>query len=288
MARSEMLPEQAADLPAARQQCKGDWTPVQRIIQAAKELLCLGNERLRGLLQRSNALLAPLADPLLIDFGTHRQLKQAREEVYSDWLMWIVAQLDTLDTPERVFHLFGIDDPAGIALCQQTRLTVDREVSVPQGHDNQSGKLDLVVRYAGKALIVVEVKMTDADTADTDKHRGYMQWVKEQHEPQRHTILLAVEAAKENYHGFAPWRWDSLCVELRKIARTLCQEPQRIVLAAMILAFVGAVEQNVLSFPTPLIYCIYSGQDVKVPSEIGGHIEKSFQEDEVYGNAGHC
>lgn len=144
----------------ARQEWRGDWTPVQRIIQAAREPLLLECERLRGLLQRSNALLAPLADPLLTDFGTHRQLAQAREGVYSDWLKWIVEQLDT---PERVFRLFGIDDPAGLALCQQTRVTVEREVPVPQGHDNQSGRLDLVVRYAEKVLIVVEVKMNDED-----------------------------------------------------------------------------------------------------------------------------
>jgi len=191
-----------------------------------------------------------------------------------------------------VFRLFGINDPAALALCQHTRPTVEREVPVPQGHDNQTGRLDLVVRYAEKALIVVEVKMTDAEDADTCKQRGYMQWIKEQTEPQEHTyrILLVVEAAKEDYHGFAPWRWAALCVSLRRIAQTLCREPQRVVLAAMILAFVGAVEQNVLSFPAPLLRHIYSEQAVKeqavkVPSEIGDHIETSFQEKDAYGNA---
>ena len=53
---------------------------------------------------------------------------------------------------------------------------------MPQGHDNQSGKLDLMVRYAEKALIDVEVKMTDAEDADTCKQRGYGQWIKEQTE----------------------------------------------------------------------------------------------------------
>ena len=107
-----------------------------------------------------------------------------------------------------------------------------------------------MVRYVGKALIVVEVKMTDAEDADTCKQGGYTQWIKKQPEPKEHThsILLVVEAAKEDYHGFTPRRWASLCVALRRIAQTLCREPQRAVLAAMILAFVGAVEQNVLSF----------------------------------------
>ncbi len=282
MARSGMTPEKAADLlrqwghlgamiTAARQQWRGDWTPVQRIIQAAQEPLLLESERLRGLLQRSNALLAPLADPLLTDFGVHRWLATAREEVYSDWLKWIVEQLQT---PEYVFRLFGIDDPTAIALCQQTPLTVKREVPVPQGHDGQSGSLDLVVRYGGQALIVVEVKMTDAEAADTDKQQGYMEWIKEQPEPKehQHPILLVVEAAKEDYKGFAPKRWPSLCVVLRQIAQAFCKEPQRLVLAAMILAFVGAVEQHLLSFPASLLQRIHSGQPGRVSPEIGNHI----------------
>src|SRR2546422_6127771 len=132
---------------AARQQWRSDWTPAQRLIAAARERLLLESGRLRELLKRSNELLLPLADPLLTDFGTHRQLAKAREEAYSDWLMWIVEQLET---PGYVFRLFGINDPAALALCQHTRPTVEREVPVPQGHDNQSGRLDLVVRYAEK------------------------------------------------------------------------------------------------------------------------------------------
>jgi len=275
-------------ITAARQQWRSNWTPAQRLIEAARERLLLESGRLRELLKRSNELLIPLADPLLTDFGTHRQLAQAREEVYSDWLMWIVERLKS---PEHVFRLFGIDDPNGIALCQRVCITVEREVPVPQGHDNQSGRLDLVVRYAEKALIVVEVKMTDAEEADTSKQRGYVQWIKEQPEPHKHAILLVVDAAQEAYEGFAPRRWAALCMALRRIAQTLCREPQCVVLAAMILAFVGAVEQNVLSFPAPLLRHIYSEQAVKeqavkVPSEIGDHIEISFQEG-VHGNAGH-
>jgi hypothetical protein len=198
--------------------------------------------------------------------------------------MWIVEQLRT---PAYVFRLFGIDDPDGIAWCQQTPVTVQSEVAVPQGHDEQSGRLDLVIRAAEKALIVVEVKMSHAEEADTGKQRGYMQWITEQPEPRKHAILLVVEAAQEEYEGFTPWRWASLCTVLRQIAQTLCREPQRVVLAAMILAFVGAVEQNVLAFSTSLLHRIYSGQAVQVPSEIGDHIETSLQKKGVYGHAGY-
>jgi hypothetical protein len=140
VAESGMPAEEAVDLLrrwkhlgamiiAARQQWRSDWTPAQRLIEAARERLLLESGRLHELLKRSNELLTPLADPLLTDFGTHRQFAQAREEVYSDWLMWIVGRLKT---PEYVFRLFGIDDPNGIALCQRACMTVKREVPVPR------------------------------------------------------------------------------------------------------------------------------------------------------------
>ena len=114
MTSSGMTPEEAAVLlrqwarlgiesMAARQQWQQwqyDWTPARRLIEAARDRLLLESERLRGVLERSNARLTPLADPLLTDFGACRWLARAREEVYSDWLMWIVEQLQT---PEYVF-----------------------------------------------------------------------------------------------------------------------------------------------------------------------------------------
>jgi hypothetical protein len=256
VARLDMTPEEAtallrqwthlgAEYIAARQQWRGDWTSVQCIVQAARERLRLESGRLHSVLERSNTLLTPLADPLLTDFGAHRWLANTREEGYSDWLKWIVEQLRT---PEHVFRLFGIEDSTGIVLCQQLPMTCQREITVPQGHDDHSGKLDLVVRYGRNTLIVIEVKKTDAEAADTRKQRGYTQWLQAQPEIQKHARLLVVEADQEDYEGFTPWRWASLCVVLRQIAQSLCREPQSVVLTAMILAFVGAVEQNVLSF----------------------------------------
>jgi hypothetical protein len=212
MASAGMTPEEATDLLrqwarlgaeslAARQQWRGHWTPVQCIVQAAQERLLLESGRLRGVLERSNALLSPLADPLLTDFGAHRWLAQTREEGYSDWLMWIVEQLQT---PAYVFRLFGIEDPAAITVCQQLPMTCQREVPVSQGHDDHTGRLDLVVRYAGHTLIVVEVKKTGAEGADTRKQRGYMQWIQAQPALRKHARLLVVEADQEDYEGFVP------------------------------------------------------------------------------------
>jgi hypothetical protein len=63
------------------------------MIRAAEPVLLSNAERLRTLLMRSNALLSPLADPLLTDCGVHEWLSRSREEAYSDWLAWIVRQM---------------------------------------------------------------------------------------------------------------------------------------------------------------------------------------------------
>ncbi len=255
---------------------------MQRLIEAARERLLLEGTRLRRLLQQSQASLTPLGDPLLVDFGTHRWLSKAREEVFSDWLQWIVEQLRT---PEWVFQLFGIDDPGSIALCQDLPLRVRHEVEIPQGHEGQQGRLDLVIHYAEKVLIVVEVKKTGADQADTVKQRGYKSWMEVQPESYKRAVLLVVEVEYEEYEGFYPRRWRNLCIALRRIVPTLCRK-QRLVVAAMILAFVGAVEQNLLRISSSLIRHIYedSGQAIMVPSEIGDYIETSLPQEIANGN----
>ena len=49
------------------------------------------------------------------------------------------------------------------------------------------------------------------------------------------------------------------------------------VVAAMILAFVGAVEQNLLRFSAQPVQRIYAGETLKLSSEIGTHIKKSLE-----------
>jgi hypothetical protein len=44
-----------------------------------------------------------------VDFGVHRWLRASREEAYSDWLEWIVRQLET--GPD-VFSFFGLTVPS--------------------------------------------------------------------------------------------------------------------------------------------------------------------------------
>ncbi len=199
-------------------------------------------ERVRSLLTKSTKRLEPLADPLATDFGLHRWLAGDREEAYSDWLQWVLQQVQT---PREVFRLLGVSLPGKLQDLRDMAPAVGRELQVPQGHEDQEGRLDLWVRYEGSVLFVLEVKKADADHADTRKQAGYKAWLAAQPEPYKYPILIAAEAEAEVYEGFRLLRWSDLCVGLRRLARRLTSEGC-LVVAAMTLALAGAVEQNLL------------------------------------------
>jgi hypothetical protein len=216
---------------------------------AAHQLMESQARRVTALLDESGQRLHPLGEPLTTDFGVHRWLAGNREEAYSDWLQWVLLQLHT---PGDVFRLLSTPEPASMTGWRGGPPTVSRELPVPQGHEGRSGRLDLIIRYEGLALLVVEVKRTDADEADTVKQRGYKLWLDDQPEPQPHKfpILLATDADEDLYEGFRFLSWAEVCLGMRQLARRLCGQGKGVV-AAMTLAFVGAVEQNLLGFSAP-------------------------------------
>ena len=156
-----------------RRRC--NWQPVTRLIDAVRPYLEQQCQQLVELLERSNEALAPLGDPLLTDFGAHRFLRSGREESYTDWLAWILEQLDD---PALVLEVLAVNTEA-----PEGRPTITCELWVPEGHEGQTGRLDLVLRWPGQLLVVVEVKMTSEESADTGKQAGYARWVEDQSEP---------------------------------------------------------------------------------------------------------
>lgn len=221
---------------------RADWKAIQRLIKASQSVLKLKRGDVERLLDQSDIKLEPLGDPLRIDFGAHRWLAGKREENYSDWLKWIVEQI----WAKRVCEIFKIPN-AIVSGCKV--LTAEREVWVDKGHEGQGGRLDLVIRDLGKSVIIVEVKLTGAESADTKKQEGYKVSVKKQyHEPNQHFILLVTDAQEPECDGFTVLKWSDLCLGLRKL---VVEEPNSklgLIAKAMILAFVGAVEQNLLGY----------------------------------------
>jgi hypothetical protein len=126
----------------------------------------------------------------------------------------------------------------------------------PHGHAEHQGRLDIVIYFHPHAIIVIEIKKGDADKSDTGKHAGYNQWLGSQPyaKDRRYSIFLAASAEEHEYEYFPYLGWDDLCIAMRRLAIEVKRE--RLVTAAMILAFVAAVEQNLLGFSGEVVRAV--------------------------------
>jgi hypothetical protein len=166
-------------------------------------------------------------------------VEKPSKELYSDWLAWIIQQLPSARV---VFQVLGIKSPAEYGDCC---VSACREKSIL---DN-SRKLDVVVSLDGKPLVVVEIKKKAAED-ESGKLRDYRKWADGNSVP--YMILLGIEGeSSDDDCGFEIRQWADVCVELRKCSGEIC-EKKGVLAAAMVLAFVGAVEQNLLGFSAPM------------------------------------
>ncbi|HWR14163.1 MAG TPA: hypothetical protein VN577_05015 [Terriglobales bacterium] len=237
---AELIKAWAKHAPV-RSRCGLDWGCVREFLQAAIRESESRRAELVGLLDRSDAVFAPLQDPLRADAGLNRWLRQEREEAYSDWLAWILQQLE----PADIIYVLRLEDSYLADVCRGINPTVERERMIPDG------RLDLALWFGDLGLIVVEVKVTSAEEAEIDKQAGYSDWIRQQNvacTPE--SVLLIVDSSAEVYEGFKPLRWSEICLRLRQTA--VRRMPSLgLVKAAMCIAFVGAVETNLLSMSLP-------------------------------------
>jgi hypothetical protein len=187
------------------------WGQVTRLINSLKPVLCAEHSRLIALLRRSDAELAPLPDPLWSDFGRHKLL--GREEAYSDWLAWILAQLET---PRLVLPIFGIPSELSV----EGKFSIERELPI------REGRLDLLVTYGQSLAMCVEVKREEGGPGTTDEQlAGYQQFLDRQSATHRYGVILAttMTGVTEGWRGssFRPRLWSEVCVKLRRTAAEL-------------------------------------------------------------------
>jgi hypothetical protein len=217
---------------------------LKHLVDAARRHGAESIRKFRETVQRSAERLSPLGEPLVVlDFTEHRWVAGHREEAHSDWLQWILANAD----PADVLRAFGVDDPETIAACIGCSVVVVREHCVREGHEGSTGRLDLLVELGDEVLLVVEVKLGEAENADTEKNAGYRHSLEAEVRGRRfkHFVILVLDAKDEMYFGFKPRLWSDVCIRFRLVAARLCRRGE-ILRAAMILAYVAAVEQNLL------------------------------------------
>jgi hypothetical protein len=121
---------------------------------------------------------------------------------------------------------------------------VRREVCVERGYENRTGRLDLEICQGDQQLAIVEVKTQSFNDSDLDKHEGYRACVRS---TETDLIFLSVGSPDSDLGNFRFLPWADVCVALRRIAPALLGA-EHILSTALVLAFVGAVEQNLLGF----------------------------------------
>lgn len=240
--------------------------PLQSLIAAYKSISDLEAKRLESVLRKSNALLSPLEDPLWTDFGAHRWLSSAREESYSDWLSWILEQIQK---PELVLQLFLKKHEMVSSMNFQEPLVVNREYGISEA-DGTRRRTDLELLYGSHKAILVEVKKTKA----SEVNPAQLETQRKNRSGFSHYILLANGGERSTYAGgFSLMTWKELSIGFR------CMVSQHVLTSktveAMILAFVGAVEQNLLSIPGNLAKRVAQRQVISsvLRERISQHLE---------------
>jgi len=219
------------------------WIPVTRMIWAAEAEAQKLESELKQLLNVSDAKLRAisLCDPLLADAGLNRWLKKEREESYSDWLAWILGQLGSA---VDVFEVLGITEHEIVAKSHARAFKIERE------QYTSAGRLDLLLTLADSVMIILEVKKYSAESSDTAKQAGYYEWLQSKLVQHRKALLLTTDAAEDKYENFSTLLWADVCIRLRRLLPTL-RTSIGPVKTAMFVAFVSAVETNLLNLVSP-------------------------------------
>lgn len=189
--------------------------------------------QLEGLLSKTNAVFQPLTDPLMTDFGAHRWLAREREETYSDWFAWVLEK-----SPGSISRILGLSQDS-----LHERIQIEREIAVRYSNCDESGRLDLFLRSGTKQICIVEIKTQEYSQEDLVKQERYCKATGMSPDVQK--VFVAIHDAGYDLCGFRFLSWADVCLRLRNLVPELIQSKE-VVTAAMILAFVGAVEVNLL------------------------------------------
>jgi hypothetical protein len=244
------------------------WATVRPLIDLAHDIALPENDALRLVLIQSSAALQPLHDPLLTDFGLHRWLGGQREEAYSDWFAWILEQLTTQDVVS-LLRMENYDVVSGATLRSPVS---EREVWVLEGTVGRTGRVDILLRLSRTVLLLLELKL--GPPSAEEKQQGYLQ----SSGAFRPGILIARAMDSEAEEaGFIVRSWAGICSRLRQIAARIVLEKEKQVLAALVLAFAGAVEQNILDFNAASLRSINKRQRTLMPREKVESIRKHLQ-----------
>jgi hypothetical protein len=220
---------------ATRRLFQRRWLPVERLIDAAKPHLREEATTLRLFLKKWSDRFGML-DPLLNDLGAHRWLD--KETSYSDWLAWVLQRLG----PNAIFDVLNVKVPFNFndaGKCQ-----VERESRLDERF------IDLLICFDEFPDYAIGVEIKKGDEQYT-KQNDYRESLRERfHNPSFVLIPISTDIDENQLYGFTLRPWRAVTFALReKIAEYARKNgSESTIITAMMLAFVAAVEQNLLEF----------------------------------------
>lgn len=274
-----------ADLIHGENEMAVGWNSVREFTRSVEpSLLAVAQEARRLILTEEMRLgLGAGTEPFRVDLGLHRWLHDESEPAYSDWLQWIAQ---ALENKEWILRLLGVPNGSSIIDAATPKATaVRREVPVwERKGGGLIGFLDLDIWFRPEARVVVEVKTFDDSF---EKQIRYKQAL-DVDEVETDFILLTKDHAElEEVYGFRTRNWESFCVEGRKLIPEVARG-KGLVVAALILAFIGAVEQNILGLTGFGLRSLFSdGRDRSIgPVDLKTmrYLQKIVQEGETYAD----
>jgi hypothetical protein len=232
-----------------RRRLQRDWNAVLRLIHAAQPCLDEEAEKLNNLFDDWSRRFGGLQDPLLTDLGVHRWL--GRETSYSDWLAWVLERLPT----RSVLDVLGVQPP--FDPNSAGRVAVYREYPL-------DGRfIDLLVHFDAQPqyAIGVEIKTWDEQY---EKQSDYFRSLQARYADPACVLIALREDLGKDVFGFSPRSWSKVAFVLREQIAEYVQgsATRNIIVAAMMLGFVAAVEQNLLELPAgpPSKLTLFSGR----------------------------
>jgi hypothetical protein len=261
-------------------EASADWDAVGHFASSVEPYLQEVREEARRLVMDQEARfgLGTGSEPLRVDYGMHRWLRDECEPAYSDWLQWLV---ETIGRRDWIGSLLGIPADSHIIHAATPKVSaVEREVPVCQEDDGALvGFLDLDIWFGDAARIVVELKTFDQSF---EKQLRYKEALDVGDVETEFVLLTKDHPDTETVFGFRTRNWESFCLEARRLVPAVAQD-RGVVVASLMLAFIGAVEQNVLQLGGEGVRKLFCAEDSAAIPTIDSRTFRYLQKLPRYG-----
>jgi hypothetical protein len=136
--------------------------------------------------------------------------------------------------------------------------------------------IDLLISFGTppRALVGVEVKTVDEQYW---KQRGYLDSLRQLCEPVDCVLVANYEVPERQRCGFKLTTWRELSVALRKAIGRYSQQCEHPATLAMMLAFVAAIEQNLLGLPVAAARRAWRNQPTLASRDVVAYLKETLE-----------